>query len=248
MNISIHVEFGTPTSGPRRPWRRLSAAALALTLLIPMVAVASDSFPDVPDSNPFHNDINRVYGARVAAGCGGGNYCPSGTVTREQMAAFLSRVGGRATYAAAGWSSITGVEADIAVLTIKAGNVLGGTAFVAVNAAISGYTSTATGCPCVGIFRVVRDGGGASDYSYIQLNELAGAFAFDSAALSFAVAVPTGVTQTFRIRGYEYSGTATINARVNATATYLPFGHDGGSSLSSLGITTSSQSSGGTPR
>jgi hypothetical protein len=46
-------------------------------------------FLDVPSSNPFYADVMKVLRAGITAGCGGGNYCPSGSVTRAQMAVFL---------------------------------------------------------------------------------------------------------------------------------------------------------------
>jgi len=65
-----------------------------LVLGIPLgVALASHQFSDVPSSNPFHADIDALVDAGVTSGCGGGKYCPSAYVTREQMAAFLNRLG-----------------------------------------------------------------------------------------------------------------------------------------------------------
>ena len=51
----------------------------------------SQRFADVPPSNPFYNFIERMGALGITQGCGGGNYCPSLTVTRAQMAAFLVR-------------------------------------------------------------------------------------------------------------------------------------------------------------
>ncbi len=48
-----------------------------------------DSFPDVPRSNQFYLFIETLLHHGVTGGCGGGNYCPGGTVTRAQMAVFL---------------------------------------------------------------------------------------------------------------------------------------------------------------
>jgi hypothetical protein len=48
-------------------------------------------FPDVPASSPFCRWIEELARRGVVAGCGGGNYCPSGSVTREQMAVFVLR-------------------------------------------------------------------------------------------------------------------------------------------------------------
>ena len=50
----------------------------------------TDYFSD--DWTSIHEDnINRIAHAGVTEGCGAGRYCPSGIVTREQMAAFLVR-------------------------------------------------------------------------------------------------------------------------------------------------------------
>jgi hypothetical protein len=48
-------------------------------------------FADVPPSNPFYNFIDRLAALGITVGCGGGSYCPSAPVTREQMAAFVLR-------------------------------------------------------------------------------------------------------------------------------------------------------------
>ncbi|HTY43421.1 MAG TPA: right-handed parallel beta-helix repeat-containing protein [Thermoanaerobaculia bacterium] len=46
-------------------------------------------FLDVPPSNTFHDYVNAVARNGVTAGCGGGNYCGTASVTRAQMAVFL---------------------------------------------------------------------------------------------------------------------------------------------------------------
>jgi streptogramin lyase len=48
-----------------------------------------DSFADVPTTHPFYAFIENLFHSGATGGCGGGNYCPSGTVTRAQMAVFL---------------------------------------------------------------------------------------------------------------------------------------------------------------
>jgi hypothetical protein len=47
------------------------------------------NFSDVPESNPFHDDIESLFRSDVTAGCGTGIYCPLLPVTRAQMAVFL---------------------------------------------------------------------------------------------------------------------------------------------------------------
>lgn len=97
---SLRAEIARMTEARApRPWRRrlsgrLAAVALALTLIIPAGAVlASHQFNDVPTNHQFHNAIAAIADAGITTGCGGGNYCPDGLVTRGQMAAFLSRLG-----------------------------------------------------------------------------------------------------------------------------------------------------------
>jgi streptogramin lyase len=46
-------------------------------------------FGDVPAGHSFHNRIEEIFRAHITAGCGFGNYCPGGPVTRAQMAVFL---------------------------------------------------------------------------------------------------------------------------------------------------------------
>jgi hypothetical protein len=53
-------------------------------------------FADVPPSNPFYNFIDRLAALQITLGCGGTMYCPTGSVTREQMAAFMMRAVGEA--------------------------------------------------------------------------------------------------------------------------------------------------------
>ena len=48
-------------------------------------------FADVPCSSPFAKWIDELSNRGVTAGCGGGNYCPTSPVTRDQMAVFLLR-------------------------------------------------------------------------------------------------------------------------------------------------------------
>jgi len=80
---------------PRTTRVRAALIAVIATVLLaaPVAVLASHQFSDVPNSHPFHYDIDAVADAGVTGGCGGGNYCPSSYVTRGQMAAFLNRLG-----------------------------------------------------------------------------------------------------------------------------------------------------------
>lgn len=71
----------------------LAAAVAAIAIAFPLGVLASHQFSDVPNSNPYHADIDALADTGVTTGCGGGQYCPSDYVTREQMAAFMNRLG-----------------------------------------------------------------------------------------------------------------------------------------------------------
>ena len=46
-------------------------------------------FVDVPQLNPFHDDVEKIFRNGITAGCAPGSYCPQDAVTRAQMAVFL---------------------------------------------------------------------------------------------------------------------------------------------------------------
>jgi hypothetical protein len=75
--------------------RRLPTIAIVLSVAIafPLGVIASHQFTDVPTSNTFHDDIDAIADVGVTTGCAVGKYCPKDFVTREQMAAFLNRLG-----------------------------------------------------------------------------------------------------------------------------------------------------------
>jgi hypothetical protein len=52
---------------------------------------ATQRFLDVPSQNPFYSFVEDLAARQITLGCGGGNYCPTSPVLREQMAAFLIR-------------------------------------------------------------------------------------------------------------------------------------------------------------
>ena len=54
-------------------------------------APATPTFGDVPDNHPFYQHIEALAASGITGGCGSGNYCPNNSVTRGQMAVFLSK-------------------------------------------------------------------------------------------------------------------------------------------------------------
>jgi len=57
----------------------------------PAACAPPNIFGDVPESSPFCRFIEELSNRGVVSGCGGGNYCPTSPVTREQMAVFVLR-------------------------------------------------------------------------------------------------------------------------------------------------------------
>jgi len=55
----------------------------------PPACGGAPQFADVPVSSPFCPWIEELSSRGVVSGCGGGNYCPGSSVTREQMAVFV---------------------------------------------------------------------------------------------------------------------------------------------------------------
>jgi len=61
-------------------------------------ACGTPVFNDVPASSPFCRWIEELARRGVVSGCGGGNYCPTAAVTRDQMGVFLSVTFGLVLY------------------------------------------------------------------------------------------------------------------------------------------------------
>jgi hypothetical protein len=69
-------------------------------------------FVDVPCPSPFADWVEQLATEGVTGGCGGGNYCPGGSVTRAQMAVFLLKTSQGAGYAP---PPATGIFGDVPV-------------------------------------------------------------------------------------------------------------------------------------
>jgi hypothetical protein len=78
---------------PSAPVNRQQMAVFVLLTKEPGVtppACGTPRFNDVPASSPFCRWIEELARRGVVTGCGGGNYCPTAAVTREQMAVFIT--------------------------------------------------------------------------------------------------------------------------------------------------------------
>jgi hypothetical protein len=79
---------------PTAPATREQMAVFVLRTLDPALnppaCGATPMFNDVPASSGFCRWIEELARRGVVTGCGGGNYCPTAAVTREQMGVFLA--------------------------------------------------------------------------------------------------------------------------------------------------------------
>ena len=243
LQDQVETMQGTRRRTTRRATLRivLSVVALAALLAVPIGVFASHQFTDVPDSNTFHTQIGRVKGAGITAGCTATKYCPADNVTRGQMAAFLARTGGRTVHddflasLDVGASNVT-----LATVSLKAGDVPGGTAYVKIDASLAGYTYEATSsCPCSGIFTVYVNGvaspapAGGQVFVGIDSHN-AGAYGIAQGSISTVVPVSTGVVNTITLRGSAQNGTLDLSVFGDLVATYVPFAGDGTNALTSV--------------
>lgn len=94
--ITLGCSSNPPAYCPEQPVTREQMAAFILRALgeFNPPTPQTQRFADVLPSNPFYAFIDRLAERGITLGCGGGNYCPSAVVTREQMAAFMIRAFG----------------------------------------------------------------------------------------------------------------------------------------------------------
>jgi hypothetical protein len=78
---------------PTAPVTREQMAVFVLRTLDPALSppncVPPNLYLDVPETSAFCRWIEELTNRSVVSGCGGGNYCPTNPVTREQMGVFI---------------------------------------------------------------------------------------------------------------------------------------------------------------
>ena len=212
--------------------------------LLPMVAFASDTFTDVPDSNPFHDAINNLAGAGITTGCNvtPAQFCPQEAVKRQAMAGFLGRGLGRATGAEGAATVTADATATVASVTLEPGGVTGGTGFVLVTGSVTGGTTSATTCPCEVGIRVanVTAGQQVGLWNFFDVSNTASPSTFrnGSGTQSWVFEVPSGTAQEFAVlASVDMTGaTGEVILQGHVTAVYVPFGGTGGSTLGTTGV------------
>jgi S-layer family protein len=96
LHHAITGGCGATAYCPATPTSREQMAVFVLVAkegsgFVPSPCTTTPMFNDVPASSPFCRWIEELARRAVVGGCGGGNYCPASSVTREQMAVFVLR-------------------------------------------------------------------------------------------------------------------------------------------------------------
>jgi hypothetical protein len=101
----------TPATRPASHWDLTVTEALSTGESHDWTIHVGASFDDVLTGNSMYRYVEALLHSGVTAGCGTATYCPTGQVTRAQMAVFLARAmaGGDANVPAAG--SVSGAGA-----------------------------------------------------------------------------------------------------------------------------------------
>jgi hypothetical protein len=125
---------------------------------IPIAVIATDAFTDVPESNVFHSSITWMKDNEVTLGCNppdNDEYCPSDTVTREQMAAFMRRLAQTFGNAGTQVNEIT----DVVDLSTTLTEVLSidVTPKAEVNVTLNAHVLIGTGATQGGLYEIRRD-------------------------------------------------------------------------------------------
>ena len=233
-----------------RTRRAMVVVGLALALLgVPAIALASHQFSDVPTNHLFHSDIAALATSGVTTGCGGGNYCPAGLVTRGEMAAFLNRLGAlapgttpvvnAAELDGKAANELTRVAVGSAQTTIALGSVDAVTygsvsitapasGFVLVTAAPTAIDSIANPCTSGCFFTHNIRHVQTDSHSFQAQDGVGGANThLGNAPVTWVFPVNAG-SHTFESRLYRGTGNGTISGWFNTlTAIYSPFGATG---------------------
>lgn len=78
--IFVAVDVGSALGGVQITWRRQVSPP-----------PGTPTFGDVPPSDAAFAFVEAMVASGITAGCGSGNYCPDGPVTRRQMAVFFAK-------------------------------------------------------------------------------------------------------------------------------------------------------------
>lgn len=214
---------------------QLITLTINLLLLAGVLVLAHHlPFTDVPTSGALHDAVSAIYGARITVGTSATTYGPDSPLTRGQMAFFLHRSLGRTAFDTNASVNLGTTKTDLAVVTLTAGGAPGGMGFVKLDASVTSSTisTPTTGCPCELNIQIIQDGASASDIFWANLpNGQDGVLGNVTSSATWVTSVPTGATQTFRLKASfsDSAGTLPANETYGGlTLLYVPFDSNGG--------------------
>jgi S-layer homology domain len=70
---------------------QLTGVVVGYRLQVSQPGFQTQTFGDVPPSDPFYQYIEALAAAGITSGCGSGNYCPDAALTRGQVAVLLAK-------------------------------------------------------------------------------------------------------------------------------------------------------------
>ena len=229
-------------SSGRRYRRKIALAVGVVAALAIAVPAAWAVFDDVPPSSPHYNDVNAIQGAGISGGCAPNLFCPDQFVRRDQMASFIARGDSRSGLSSTNEIEIGATAVDLGSLTITVGGVAGQTQFVKLDAAVTAYIESATGCPCETAFLIYSEelDEPVSTFHYLLNSAVApSGFGDASGAATAVVQVPTATTQTFRVLAFRNDPTpitGQVFGYASLSAISAPFGSTGTNVLGTASV------------
>lgn len=212
-------------------WRGTTARWLVVlavaAIVVAVPASAAVRFDDLAATNAHREAIDDLAGAGITLGCEPGRYCPDGLVRRDQMASFLTRTAPRTVFhdGVASLSTGDGIPASV---TIRATGAPGGHGMVAIHGAVSVYASgNLTACPCeveAFVYRDSDDAQGPSSWAQLPDVPTASGRAVTSLPVSWAIDIPSGTVETYRLAVFIDGAVADARAEASLTAIATPLG------------------------
>jgi hypothetical protein len=218
----------------RRTWRLATVALVAMAVLSVAYPLASSAgggtFTDVGGSHPFADEIEQVATAGVANGFPDGTYRPSQPVTRQAMAAFLSRTGGSITEVDGFSPSVSQSSFEnLASVPVDLGGDPDATQYVHVQGTIR-FDSSGPLAECqptcivaAHIFHSPASQAGPTHYRTITNHQDGDNIRWEALTVDAVFAIPAGGFQAFLLRARTVSGSFQLPLDSEVTATVIPF-------------------------
>ena len=91
VDKTAELYFARVLLGVNDPSLRFREVNVYYQLQVSTPAPGTQTFGDVPPTNLYYKGIEALAASGITGGCGNGNFCPNGYVTRGEIAAFFAR-------------------------------------------------------------------------------------------------------------------------------------------------------------